>query len=412
MRVYLGADWSASEVVCAIATDDSEPRSVGAAGRSVDSVRALLHHVRERQDDITEIHAFIEVGAPGWVEILHDAGAHVHVVDAKQAKAFAESLCSSAAKDDARDASVLAQLGRERCDRLAQWSPPSDISIELRELAWLHEKRSQTCRSEVQRLRSKLRESFPQLEAVLANLTAGWTLRLLRAVPTPYHAARLSRKSFDELMWGSRQSTRNTVWSALTSVEEGRESEDVAEVRAFVLRTLLNEIEQQREVIVELERRLDAATEDLIERPLLESIGGVGVKMSNRLLELAFDGATVPEHRDEASIRLGASPVFRGSGKGKRGRPKGIVIMRRSASSRAQATTYLLGRLATQHLGWARAKYAWDMQHNKGSARSYRGIARSLLRIMTAILKSGEPYDDARYVSRLKNKGQQWAMGL
>jgi len=166
MRVYLGADWSASEVVCAIATDDSEPRSVGAAGRSVDSVRELLHHVRERQDDISEIHAFIEVGAPGWVEILHDAGAHVHVVDAKQAKAFAASLCSSGAKDDARDASALAQLGRERCDRLAVWSPPSDMSIELRELAWLHEKRSETCRSEVQRLRSKLRETFPQLEAV------------------------------------------------------------------------------------------------------------------------------------------------------------------------------------------------------------------------------------------------------
>jgi len=86
--------------------------------------------------------------------------------------------------------------------------------------------------------------------------------------------------------------------------------------------------------------------------------------------------------------------------------------MRRTASSRGRATAYLLGRLASQQLGWAKARYAHDMANGKNAARSYRNIARSLLRILTAMLRTGEPYDDARYVAALKANGVEWAMDL
>jgi hypothetical protein len=43
------------------------------------------------------------------------------------------------------------------------------------------------------------------------------------------------------------------------------------------------------------------------------------------------------------------------------------------------------------------------------AATAYRRIARSLLRILTAVVRTGEPYDDARYVASLKAKGVPWA---
>lgn len=413
MRVYVGLDWSAREVVCSTATDVEEPRLIKGAARTLVSVREFLDRVRARHGREVEIHVFIEVGAPGWVELFYHAGAAVHVADAKQAKAFAESLCSSGAKDDCRDSLVITQFGRERCDRLAIWSPRSDTSTELTELAWLHDKRTEACRKERQRLRSKLRETFPELESALKDLSLKWVAHLLRAIPTARHAAALSREEFKELMAGSgaRRTSLDAVWKAIEPLEAEHLSENLARTRAFIVRNMVDEIQRQCAAIQELDQMLDAATEGLVERSLLESVGGIGIKMSNRLLELAFDGE-VPSHRDEASIKLGASPVHRGSGKTKNGRPKGYVIMRRSADSRARATAYLLGRLATQHLPWARAKYAWDMAHNKKSAHSYRTIARSLLRILTAMLRSGEPYDDARYCARLKAEGVPWAVGL
>jgi transposase len=360
-----------------------------------------------------QVHAFIEAGAPGWAEMLHHAGAIVHVVDPRQAKSYAESFCSSGAKDDGRDSVVLALLGRERCDRLDCWQPESDLSRKLLELSSLHETRSKECNAESQRLRAYLRERFPALEGELSDLTRQWVGRLLRKVPTAYHAAELSRDEFDELMRGSgaRGTTLESVWRALENSEAPWLTEARASNYAFTIRLMIEEVHRRAAQVKLIEEQLDQATRDLETRTQLESVGGVAMKMANRLIELAF-GGELPQDRDEAAIKLGASPVFQGSGKTRNGRPKGIVRMRRSASPRARATTYLLGRLASRYLGWASARYAYDRSRGKNAAQSYRIIARSLLRIMTAMLKSGEPYDDAKYVAALQRRGVPWAMDL
>ena len=68
--------------------------------------------------------------------------------------------------------------------------------------------------------------------------------------------------------------------------------------------------------------------------------------------------------------------------------------------------------LAVQRLPWARARFAYDKARNKTAATIYRSVARSLLRVLTALVKTGEDYDDARYTQRLKAEGVPWAMQL
>jgi len=63
------------------------------------------------------VHVIIALGSMLWVQLFHAAGASVHVVDPKQARRFGESLCSSQAKDAARDARTLAELGRSHAHR-------------------------------------------------------------------------------------------------------------------------------------------------------------------------------------------------------------------------------------------------------------------------------------------------------
>lgn len=413
MKAYVGVDWSASRIVCATAGEKKEPRRIAGSDRDFVSVRNLIDRVKTRHPEAVQVHTFIEAGAPGWVEMLYHAGAVVHVIDPQQGKAFAESLCSSGAKDDGRDSIVLTWLGRERCERLDTWEPQSQLSTELTELSSLHETRSTECTAEIQRLRAYLRERFPELEAELSDLTRNWVSRLLRAVPTAYHASRLTRDEFEELMRGSRarRTTLDRVWRTLEAAEAPWLTETTAMTHAFTIELMIDEVKRRAEQLKLIEEKLDEATKHLLVRSQLESVGGIATKMANRLIELVF-GDGVPQHRDEASIKLGASPVFRGSGKTKDGRPKGIVKMRRAASSRAKSTTYLLGRLASQQLEWASARYVYDRAKGKNAAQSYRSIARSLLRILTAILKSGEPYDDARYVTALQSNGVPWAMGL
>jgi len=411
MRVYVGADWSASEIVVATLTDDEQkPRRVGKTNRTIADVQALVGLLRSRYPESRAIHVVVESGAPGWVEMLHEAGAVVHIVDAKQAKRFAESLSSSGAKDDVRDAAVLARLCQERWARLDVWSPDDPFHMQLRALSRTHEVATRHCTQVQQRLRSLLSETFPSLNAVLHDVRNQWVHRLLRVAPTRVHAKNLSRAEFDIAMKGTRMATRQKVWSCLQSAGTLQLDKQRAETLKGHVHWLLDDIEHFARRLAVLEQQLDELTAEFEPREALESVPGIGMKLAARLLLFVFH--RTPSHRDEAGVVMGACPVFDGSGTTDDGRSKGITKMRRASGSRERETSYLLGRLAVQRIPWASARYAYDRARNKNAATIYRSVARSLLRVLTALVKSGEEYDDARYVARLKANGVPWAVSL
>lgn len=411
MRVYVGADWSARDIAVAVLADgDDKAQGFGKTARTIGAVHALIHDVRSRYEQAEAIHVVIECGAPGWAEMLHEAGAVVHVVDAKQAKRFAESLSSSGAKDDARDAAVLAQMGQERWRRLPVWAPDDAALVQLTAISSEHEVATTRCMQAQQRLRALLKETFPSLERVLHDVLNQWVRRLLRLVPSRAHAVEVSREAFDIAMKGTRSTTRDKVWACLKSagtLQLDRERQDLLEERVH---WMIDDIDFHAARVAQLEKRLDSVTAQFETRRPLESVPGIGMKLASRLLLIAFHRE--PTHRDEASVLLGASPVFDGSGTTADGRSRGHVKMRRAGSSRGRETAYLLGMLAVQQLPWARARFAYDRARNKGAASIYRSVARSLLRVLTALVKTGKDYDDELYTKRLKAQGLPWAMNL
>ena len=414
MRTYVGVDWSASEIVCAAATEE------GPVGRgryrsrpSLAEVRSLLERVVSDTGS-TEVWAMVEAGAPQWAELLHAAGAKVFVVDAKQARRFAESLCSSGAKDDPRDAASLAEQCRSRARQLEAWSPESSELRQLDVLAAAREQRAADAQRARQRLRSVLFRTMPLVESRLpSGLDAAWVERFLREVPTPWHARTLTRATFDALTRGAHAGTRDTLWTALQETLASVVP-DAAVAQAFAL-----PVHQELDLISLLDRqaaaaeaRVDEVTREHPSRQAAESMRGLGTKLSLALLRHGFRDE-VPASRDAVSVKLGASPVFVGSGRNARtGRPKGGARMRRSSSPQARRTSYLVGRLATQHHAWARAMFADGRARGQTAATAYRRVCRSVLRILSSLMRTGESYDEVRYVASLKARGVSWAMSL
>lgn len=412
MDVYVGVDWSATGVDCTVGIGDGRGRRIRGATRTLASVKDLLGRVRALVPDADQVRVCIEAGAQGWLELFHHAGAVVHAADPKQAKAFAESLCSSGAKDDGRDSdNQLAMLrSPHHCPKV--WKPSDDVHAQLVVLGGLHETLTAESVSVQQRLRSFLREQMPAVEEVLKDLTREWTHTFLREVPTSWHASKLTQAAFAKLLEGSgaHKATRDRLWEALQASTSPWLSECLARTLGMRVQALVEQIELFSRQLANTERELNALTADMSLRKQLETVGGIGAKTANRLLLYAFEEE--PEHRDHASIQLGASPVFRGSAKTKKGTPKGKAVMRRSVAPRARATSYLLGRQASLELAWAGAMYADGKGRGQGAATVYRRIARSVLRILTAMHRTGDAYDDARYVATLKAKGVPWAAGL
>jgi transposase len=411
MRTYVGADWSASCVECAAAGEEGEPVSIGRAEPTLPSVQALLERARRRCKG-GEIHVVIEAGAVGWIRLFHAGGAAVHVVDPKQAKRFAESLCSSGAKSDRGDAAMLVELGRSPVHLPAAWAPGSDLHMQLDVLATAHEQLTQDLIRETQRLRALLRQNMPMVDAEIHDVGTSWASQLLAAVPTPWHAQNLTRDEYDGILKGKRLSakSRDALWQALTQTKALGLTEAVASTMARTVQRLLDLIATLRSQLREVDSELDELTRDLDARKLFETVGGIGLQQATILLLDGF--GEIPEHRDQAGIRMGACPVFSGSGLRKDHKPKGGARMRRSAPARARRSVYLMGRLAIRSLGWARAMFADAKRNGKSAPTAFRRIARALLRILTAMIRDNVPYDDNRYVAGLKAKGVAWAADL
>ncbi len=409
MSVYVGADWSARRVVCATAVGHDKPRSIKGAEASLDSIRDLLQRVRQRHPEGEEVHVLLESGAAGWVQLFSAAGAVVHVADAKQAKRFAESLCSSGAKADRRDARTLVHMLRSPAHCPAPWEPEPALEP-LRRLGTTREQLGKEHTRLVQQVRAIQREYMPLVDACLGALSTRWARRFLHAAPTPWHALRLDRADVERLTKRCHDERREGVWQAIQRTEAPWVDEALADIEALHVRGLLDRLELVVEQLAVVDAKLDEMLSQFAEWPLLDTVGGIGRQLAAVLLQFAL--GTTPTHRDQAGIQMGASPVFIGSATDKRGNPKGHARMRRAASPRARRGTYLLGRLAQQNLSWARAMYADGLAHGQSSATAYRRIARSLLRILTAMVRDGKPYNDGQYVAALKANGVAWAAGL
>lgn len=410
MTVYLGADWSAGDLKTAVATGDGSPRKFKVVKREYSLVKAAVDAARALGGDGAEVRVVIEAGAPGWVEMLHHAGAVVFVVDPKQAKSFAASLCSSGAKDDVRDALALTELARSPRHTRTAWSPATDEQAAIELLATAHEQAQKLVTAAIQRVRAMLREMLPVLDAALTTIDAAWAIRLLRAAPTPWHAANLDEAAFAEAMAGARAKRREGVREALARSAAPGWSKERAVGAATALGLLLDQLEFQLEHLDRVEKELEERTENHSVRTLAETMGGIKTKMALRLIEGGITGA--PADRDEISIQMGSSPVFVGSGNTWNGEPRGHARMRRAIPARSRATTYLVGKLATQEMRWAKAMYADGRARGQDAAHAYRRIARCVYRILSAMLATGEPYDEARYIARLKANGVPWAVGL
>jgi len=354
------------------------------------------------------VHVVIEA-APGWVEMFHHAGAVVHVVDPKQAKAFAESLGSSGAKDDKRDGASLAEMGRSR--ELPVWTPAKELEEQLHLLSIAHESAVEENTSAEQRLRSFLRERFPSLEAGIKDFGSAWVHRLLGLVPTPWHGRRTTKEELSQAMKGSgaHRSSLERVWEALDANDAPWLTETMAQTHALLVGRLVERVAVLSRQVATIDKELDRLTAELDLRHLLETVGGIAMKMAIRLIVFGLGMDDAPKDRDQLGILMGACPVFRRSGKDRKGKSKGHAFMRHAADPRARSTMYLLGRVASQRMNWASAMYGDGRKRGQSAATVYRRIARCLLRILSAMVRTGQAYDNDRYVAALKRNGVAWA---
>jgi transposase len=335
---YVGVDW-ASDSHHVLLTD-ADGRKIAErvfkhGGEGLAEMAAWLL-ATSGAAEASQIQVAIEVPHGPVVETLMERAFKVHVINPKQMDRFRNRYTLAGAKDDSRDAEVMASALRTdpRCFRLLAVTDP--VVIELREWSRIAEDLSVERNRLSNRMREQLWRYFPAMLELENDLGAEWLLDLWETVPTPGKAAYSRETTIAKVL------KRNRIrrFDAAHVLEVLRQppvhvAAGTIEAASAHLATLIARIRLINRQLKDAHQRLDTLIARIPSQEtepgqqkqrdveILASLPGVGRIVLATLLAEAFDAL---QRRDYAALRslTGVAPVTKRSG-------KSCVVVRRQA---------------------------------------------------------------------------------
>lgn len=339
----------------------------------------------------------IEVTRGPVVESLLEQDFEVHSVNPKQLDRFRDRFSPSGAKDDRRDARVLAsalRTDRRHFRRLEPQNP--DIAV-LRELTRTREELMAERNRMTNRLRQLLWSYYPQFNELIDTLRP-WLLELWELVPTPAAAKKTRPSTVQKLL--KRHRIRRIDAKGVLDIlrQEGISiQQPIQKSRVTRIKTIVQRMKIIDSQIRQTESLVDETIDGLAERgsaedggvgdiEILRSIPGVGRVVLSTLLAEAYD---LIRRRDYKALRclVGVAPVTRQSGRSK------YVMRRRAASRRLTEALYHWAGVAMLHDPVSKARYASLRARGLRHSRSLRTVGDRLLSVACALLRKGELFD-------------------
>jgi transposase len=402
---YAGVDWASQSHH--VFLTDGDGRKIGErvfrhGGEGLAEMAAWLT-ATSGAPEAGQVQVAIEVPHGPVVETLVERGFTVHAINPKQMDRFRDRFTLAGAKDDSRDAEVMASALRTdaRCFRPLAAADP--VVIELREWSRMAEGLGAERNRLTNRMREQLWRYFPALLEIENDLGAAWLLDLWEAVPTPAKAARIREATIAGLL--KRHRIRRFDAARVLAVLR-QPPLDVAagttEAASAHIHMLVARIRLVNRQLKQAHHQLDALTARLIpaeeagpgqtkqhDVEILASLPGVGRIVLATLLAEAFDAL---QRRDYAALRslTGTAPVTKRSGK------SCIVVRRQACHDRLANAMYHWARVAIQHDLNSRSKYAALRSRGHSHGRALRSVADRLLNVACAMLKAGTSFDPSR----------------
>jgi transposase len=401
---YVGIDWaSESHQVCVLdgAGTRAGERAFEHSGPGLAALADWLLEVTGAGP--AHLAVAIEVPRGAVVETLVERGFAVFALNPKQLDRFRDRHTVAGAKDDRRDARVLADSLRTDQPAFRPVRPDDPHIVELRELSRLADELQEETRRLANRLRDQLLRFYPQLLPLCPAADEPWLWTLLSQAPTPEQGQRLSARAVARLLQAHRirRLTPEAVRAALQipplRVQPGTVAA-AATVIAFLLPRLRlvheqhGRIEQHIEALLAVVSREEGAEGPRPEHrdvEILRSLPGIGRLVAATLLGEAAQPLAARDY-DTVRALAGAAPVTRKSGK------RRVVSMRYACHQRLRQAVYHWARVSVQRDERSQWHYRALRARGHNHARALRGVADRLLDVLIAMLKTGTLYDPMR----------------
>jgi transposase len=397
----VGVDWGDKEHAYLIRAREGAMKA-GTLSSAPEAVHAWVRGLRE-QFPVGTIVVGVEQGQWSLIYALmaYDFLAIVPL-NPRASKAYRTSLHLSGAHSDPSDAALICDFVFKHLDKLRMWQPDD---VRTRKIRLLCEQRRSLVDQRTaltHALSAALKEYFPQALPWLGGETSPHLHGFLTHWPTLDQARQASVEELISVLKASRR--RKAEAAARELIEKIRAAVPLTHDTAIIethslyvlsLVALIGPLDQQ---ITKYDQAIAAVWALYPDRKIFDSLPGAGAVMAPRLaVAFGLDRSRYDEAR-ELQQYSGIAPVIDQSG------GKFKVYARWGFPKFLHQTFHEFAEASLPHCQWALAFYRQKRERGAGHHHAIRSLAFRWIRILFRLWKTGEEYDDNRYLDALKRK--------
>jgi transposase len=400
-QFFLGIDLGSSAHQVRLLDGNGQPVGERTVEHGGQAIGEFLNWLAKATSGIAcaQVAAAVEAPRGAVTDALLERGYAVFSINPKQLDRFRDRFSVAGAKDDRRDALVLAASLRTDRQLFRQIHGDDPRILRIRELSRFQDALQEDFRRTCNQLWSYLQRYFPALLTLCSSVDQVWLWDLLEHCHAlPSRAAGLRPKTLEQLLGRHRirRFTARELHDLLADplpLASGVDQALAEQVRLLLPRLRL--LHQQR---AEIAQRIELLVEELAgdenfsehrSIAILRSVPGLGRVCIATVLAEAFQPL---QERDYHYWRMlaGVAPVTQQSGKTR------LVSMRRACNVRLREAFFHAAMVHMQKDPRAHLNYRRLREHNHSHGRALRGIADRLLELICLLLRNQTPYDGSR----------------
>jgi transposase len=320
---------------------------------------------------------------------------------------YREAFSPSRAKDDPSDARLLAEILQCHRDKLSAWMPDDE---QTRTLSLLTEERRKAVNlgtKLVLRLQTALKMYFPQaIEWAGGNLNTPLACDWLLKWPTIEAVQKTKPHTIRSFYYAHNCRRPDPIEARLEAIATAKPlTQDAAIITAYqmTVQMLARQLRALQASIAEYDRQIAALFRQHPDAFLFQGLPGAGAALGPRLL--AAFGTQRDRYAAAKDIQTytGIAPVIERSGK------QEWTHFRWNCPKFQRQTFHEFAKNSIPYSAWAKAHYELQRSRGKKHSAAVRSLAFKWIRILHRCWKDRIPYDEARYVRTLQQRGSPLA---
>lgn len=396
--IFVGLDWAEDHHDVAVMNETGDVLGELRVDDGMDGVGRIHTVVAAHVTDAAEVVVGIESAHGLVAQALVAGGYSVYEINPMASSRYRDRHHPSGAKSDRGDAKMLADAVRTDRHNHRQFTGNSDLSEGIKVLARAHQSLIHNRQTQLNTLRSTLRQYYPAMFKAFPELAAPSSrdcadaMALIERAPTPALGRSLSQTQIaSALRKGGRKRGIERRVEEIQQVLRASQLEApplVASAYGHSTRATALVVIEMTQQINALGKELDARFEEHPDAKIIHSLPGLGPVLGARALGEFGDAPNQYVDPRARKNYATTSPVTKASGKQR------VVIARRGGNRHLGETCVRWAFCAVQASPGARRYYEALRGRDKTHSQAIRSVSNRMVGILHACLKKGVLYDE------------------